>query len=237
MSLSRRVPVLGSVSSSFVVPRRYTRALAASVLLAAATLAGASAPVRAQSGATTQPAFGGAAFQGLASDVFDDADGDYRLGLGFNVQGFYTVHPFFDVRADVGFRWIEGQSTTVLENAEPELGGRPGETIHDLRIMPFTVGFVYRIEQWSQGRFWVPYVSAGLGYYDMRAEFLDEAGEERHDNLFKVGYHGRAGVNFHRTSGLFLNLEAAVHAIDTDRRVTPLYDVSIGVGTVLPMPR
>ena len=228
MSLSRRVPASRQVSTSLGPRSTLVSGLSALALLAALTVW----PVPAQS----QAPLGSATFQGLASNVFDDARDDYRMGLGFNFSGSYSFHSFFDVRADLGFRWIEGENTLVRQLGRPDLGGQAGETTQNLRVMPFTLGLIYRAEQWSQGRFWVPYVGLGAGFYDVRAEFAnEETFEERHANLFKVGYHGRAGVNFHRTSGMFMNVEAAVHAIDTDREWTPLYDVSVGVGVTLPM--
>lgn len=179
---------------------------------------------------------GGAMFQGLASDLFDRAADDYDVGLGFNLSGDYRLHSQFGVRADLGFRWIEGEDTVIGTAAEPDLGGRPGERTEGLRLIPITAGIVYRIEQWSQGAFWVPYVSAGLGFYDIRATYTGEDGLERNSDLFETGWHGRVGVNFHRTSGLFVNVESAVHLVDTPGRWTPLYDISFGVGTVVPLP-
>jgi hypothetical protein len=57
----------------------------------------------------------------------------------------------------------------------------------------------------------------------------------RKANIFEFGWNAKMGVNMHRTSGLFINLESGLHLINTARRWTPTYDLSLGVGTILPV--
>jgi hypothetical protein len=200
--------------------------------------------------------------QGTASDLFDYSADDYDGGPGINFFGVYRLNDLFDVRADVGARFLEGDEN--LQSAfrpAPDLGARRGELTGNARILPFTVDLVYRCERWSQGRFWVPYVAAGLGFYDMELDYvgadqatLDElaaephdggedhheaemvvAGAERTQRLYKFGWNTKVGVHLYRTSGIFVNLESGVHGIQTDRRWQPMWDVAVGVGAVLPV--
>ena len=202
--------------------------------------------------------------QGTATDLFDYSADDYDGGPGLDFFGLYRLNGLFDVRADVGARFLEGDED--LQRAfrpAPDLGARRGELVGNARILPFTVDLVYRAEPWSKGRFWVPYVAAGLGFYDMELKYvgadqvtLDElaaepheegdhhedmavvvAGEERTQRLFEFGWNGKVGVHLYRTSGIFVNLESGVHGIHTDRRWQPMWDVAIGVGAVLPVDR
>jgi hypothetical protein len=97
------------------------------------------------------------------------------------------------------------------------------------------------VEQWSKERFCRR--SWARSVYDLQARYLPEdpnaqTGPDedvvRKKNLYAFGWNAKAGVQLHRTSGLFVNLESGIHFIDTDRRWTPMCDVSIGVGTILP---
>lgn len=205
---------------------------------------------------------GSVGVQGAASDFFDYSADDYDGGPGINFFGTYRLNEVFDVRADVGVRFLEGDEN--LQRAfrpVPDLGARRGELTGNARVLPFTVDLVYRAERWSQGRFWVPYAAAGLGFYDMKLEYvgasqatLDEldaephdgdeglgdearvvAGEERAQHLYEFGWNGKVGVNLYRTSGIFVNVESGVHGIQTAGRWQPMWDVSFGVGAVLPV--
>ncbi|MCA9727235.1 MAG: outer membrane beta-barrel protein, partial [Candidatus Eisenbacteria bacterium] len=185
------------------------------------------------------------AVQGVGSDVFDRLADDYRFGLGFNFLGSYEISRVWDLRGDFGVRFLEGEQVSQTRELQaPDLGARYGERTDGLRVMPITVDVVRRMEEWSRNRFWVPYAGAGLGFYDIQARYLPEDPEAgvgmpdedlvRKDNIFKFGWNAKVGVNLHRTSGLFVNLESGLHMIDTRRRWTPMYDVSLGVGTILP---
>lgn len=198
--------------------------------------------------------------QGTASDLFDNAADDYDGGPGINFFGVYRLNDTWDLRADVGARFLEGdERLQVAWEPTPNLGARRGERSGNARVLPFTVDLVYRAEKWSAGRFWVPYVGFGLGFYDLELTYVgaDEAtlaelaaesegdgagpapevvaGEERTHHLYEFGWNGRVGVNLHRTSGIFVNVESGVHGIQTERRWQPMWDVAIGVGTVLPI--
>ena len=91
----------------------------------------------------------------------------------------------------------------------------------------------------------MPYAAAGMGLYDMQARYLPadpNAGQGAPDddlvrkaNIFEFGWNAKVGVNMHRTSGIFFNLESGLHVINTERRWTPTYDLSLGVGTILPV--
>jgi hypothetical protein len=190
-------------------------------------------------------AAGTVAFQGCGADVFDRLADEYRFGVGFNLLGTYEVSPRWDLRGDFGVRFLEGEQVSPSDADDaPSLGARPGERTDGLRVMPFTVDLVRRLEEWSKGRFWVPYAGAGIGLYDLQARYLPadpDAGvgvsdEDlvRKQNIFKFGWNAKMGVNLHRTSGLFVNLESGLHLINTRRRWTPMYDLSFGVGTILP---
>ncbi len=173
----------------------------------------------------------------VAGDLLDKAAGDYRLGLGFNFSGHAELTRTLDVRADLGFRWYEGELARIGEDgAVPDLGGAPGHRIDGLRMMPTTLSLVYRFEDWSGGRFWIPYAAAGFGLYDLRASFAGDDGVVEYNNLFKPGWNARAGVQFHRTSGLFVTVESAVHLLDLPGAWTPTYDLAFGIGALLPRP-
>lgn len=188
-------------------------------------------------------AMGSVGVQVTGSDVMDRAADDYRFGPGFNISGTVPLARRIDVRADFGVRFLEGEQTSQGANPAPDLGARPGERTDGLRVMPFTVDVAYRFEQWSKERFWLPFAAAGLGFYDMEARYLPEdpnaqTGPDedvvRKKNLYAFGWNAKAGVQLHRTSGLFVNLESGIHLINTDRRWTPMCDLSIGIGTILP---
>lgn len=190
---------------------------------------------------------GTVALQGCGSDVFDRLGDSYHFGVGFNFLGTYQVAPKWDVRGDFGVRFLEGEQIPQSELGEesPDLRAIPGERTDGLRIMPFTLDIVRRFEELSKGRYWVPYAAAGIGLYDMQARYLPadpDAGVGQPDdeivrkaNIFEFGWNAKMGVNMHRTSGLFINLESGLHLINTARRWTPTYDLSLGVGTILPV--
>lgn len=173
--------------------------------------------------------------QWVASDFLDDAAEDWDLGMGFNLTGILEMSRTFDLRGDWGARWAEGEGRLVrARETGPDFGGEAGEITDGIRVMPFTLDLVYRFEDWSQGRYWLPYAAAGFGYYDMRARFLSPDGQEVSRNLYRSGWNLRGGVQLHRTSGLFVTLESAVHLVDTPGQWSPLYDLSLGIGAYLP---
>ncbi len=209
-------------------------------------------------GTSSAVAQGAISVQGIASDLFDKSADDYDGGPGLELSGFYRIHKFLDVRANVGARFLEGNQIAQMEGRRaPDLGARWGERPDKARVMPFTVDLIVRAEQWSKGRFWVPYAGVGIGFYDVEVTYLPSLiGEEppetegfargddpdspvaedtRTARLYKFGWNGKAGVRLYRTSGMFVNLESAVHGIDTDRRWQPMWDVSVGVGFLLPV--
>jgi len=223
-----------SLTSAGRIPRRLRRA-SAFVLFAVAGLASPALGV------------GTVAVQGCGSDVFDRLGDGYRFGLGFNFLGTYQVAPRWDLRGDFGARFLEGEQVSLSElgGDAPDLRAFPGERTDGLRIMPFTFDVVRRFEEWSQGRYWVPYAAAGIGFYDMQARYLPADPDAaqgvpdddlvRKANIFDFGWNAKVGVNMHRTSGIFVNLESGLHLINTRRRWTPTYDLSLGVGTILPV--
>lgn len=172
-----------------------------------------------------------------------EADRAWDPGFGFALTGGLPLGRTLDLRFDWGARWLDGDDhATGIGRGGPRWGGLAGTHPSGLRIMPATVEFVYRLERWSQGRFWVPYVGVGPGLYDMRASFRrfpasptetpDEiAAAEHHHNLFRFGWHARAGARLHRTSGLFLDLGTAAHFVDVPGEWSPLWEASLGVGT------
>lgn len=175
------------------------------------------------------------AAQFVISDVFESDSENWKPGPGFNLTGSLPVSCTFDVRADWGGRWLEGEHRIVTdEDPEPRWGGLDGETTEGLRVMPATLGLVYRFENLSKGRFWVPYLGTGPGFYDFQATFADAEGNERNDALFEFGWHVRGGVRLHRTSGMHISLETAVHFIDTPGKISPMWEVSLGLGSLVP---
>ncbi len=186
-----------------------------------------------------QPACAGRSVSGgvqlVAGDLLDKAAGDYRLGLGFNFTGNAELTRTLDLRADLGFRWYEGKLARIgEEGAVPDLGGTPGHRIDGLRMMPAALSLVYRFEDWSRGRFWIPYAAAGFGFYDLRASFADDDGVRAYNNVYRPGWNARIGVQFHRTSGLFVTVESAVNLLDLPGAWTPSYDLAFGIGALLP---
>jgi hypothetical protein len=175
------------------------------------------------------------AVQWVVGDVIPNGSADWKPGMGFNFFGSLPVCRTLDLRADWGGRWLGGEQRLVTDADDtPRWGGRVGETTEALRVMPATLGLVYRFEGWSRGRFWVPYAAAGPGLYDMRATFTDADGNERDHALFRFGWHVRGGVQLHRTSGMHVSLETAVHFIDTPGRMSPMWEVSLGLGALVP---
>jgi hypothetical protein len=172
--------------------------------------------------------------QWVASDFFDRAAPDWNLGMGFNVSGIVELGRTTDLRLDWGARWADGEMRPIQNRwHKPSFGGRVGEVYDQIRVMPSTVDLVYRFEDWSRGRYWLPFVGAGVGYYDMQVRRLDSRGEELFNNLYRFGFNARTGLQLHRTSGLFIMAESAVHWVDLPGKRTPLYDVSLGFGTFL----
>lgn len=203
------------------------------LILAGAVLGILAATVLAEPAHAARNVSGGA--QVVAGDLMDKAAGDYRLGLGFNLTGLLELNRTFDLRADVGFRWYEGKSSLIGEDgAVPDLGGRAGDRIDGLRVIPTALSLVYRFEDWSRGRYWIPYAAAGFGLYDLRASFAGEDGEIGYNTLFRPGWSARGGVQFHRTSGLFMTVETAVHVVDLPGAWTPTYEIAFGIGALLP---
>jgi hypothetical protein len=175
------------------------------------------------------------AAQWVVADVMEDASGDWKPGLGFNLLCSLPVSRSLDLRVDWGGRWFEGEQRIVADpDHEPRLGGLVGETTEALRVIPATLDLVYRFEDWSQGRFWVPYAAAGPGMYDLRATFADAEGKERDHALFRFGWHLRGGVRLHRTSGMHISLETAIHFIDTPGKMSPMWEASLGLGALVP---
>jgi hypothetical protein len=173
--------------------------------------------------------------QWVVADAIEDTPGDWKPGMGFSLSGNLPVNPTFDLRADWGGRWLEGEQRMVTDpNHEPRLGGLVGETTEALRVMPATLGLVYRFEGWSQGRFWVPYAAAGIGRYDLRATFADADANERDHAFARFGWHLRGGVRLLRTSGMHISLETAMHFIDTPGKMTPMWEAALGLGALVP---
>jgi hypothetical protein len=191
-------------------------------------------PGAAQAGA---PGIPSVAIQWVVGDALGPAARDWKLGMGFNVYGSLPVSSRFDVRGDCGLRWLEGEDRLVTNpDRAPRWGGLPGETTQDLRVMPFTLDLVHRFEGLSHGQFWVPYLAAGPGFYDMRATFADADGVERDHTLFDFGWNARGGVRFYRTSGLHISLEAATHLVNTPGEWSPFWEVALGLGAIVPGP-
>lgn len=178
---------------------------------------------------------------GIGSDFLDRSRDEWGFGLGLGAAVSYRVSSHFDLRGDISARWYEGESREFSgADRTPRWGQKEGEVTDGLRAIPFTAELVYRFEDWSRGRYWLPYVGAGPGLYDLEARFVqsdggvDDETTERTHNLFRAGWHVRGGVRFERTSGLYMLIESAVHSIDVPGRWTNLYDVGIGVGGFFP---
>jgi hypothetical protein len=181
-----------------------------------------------------RPGVPAVAVQWVVADVMENGSEDWKPGMGFNLSGSLPVGRVLDLRADWGGRWLEGESRLITDpNHEPRWGGQAGETTEALRVMPATLDLVCRLEGVSMGRYWVPYVGAGPGMYDLRATFADADAAERDHSLFRFGWHVRAGALLHRTSGLHLSLETAVHFIDTPGKLSPMWEAGLGLGTIV----
>lgn len=181
-----------------------------------------------------EPNDGSFLVQVIGSDFLDRSRDDWNSGLGFGLTTQWRLGKNWDARGDVGGRWYEGAlRVSEGEGSEPDWGSRVGEQTDGLQAIPVNAGLVYRFEQWSDGRFWVPYAGVGGGFYDLEAHFLSGESERVH-RLYRFGWHVRAGVRLERTSGVFVTLESAVHTVDVPARWTPLYDLALGVGASLP---
>lgn len=178
----------------------------------------------------------------LFSSFTGAADSDWDPGFGFGLNGTVPLHRGFELRADCGGRWLEGGPRLAADRAgQPRWGGPVGFEPDGIRVTPVTLSFVHRGERYSHGRFWVPYFGAGPGFYDMRASYrsipndvaVSAVREEWNHNLFRFGWHGRAGAYLYRTSGLYIDLGGAVHYIDVPGKWSPLWELSFGIGTHL----
>lgn len=175
----------------------------------------------------------------------DRAGRDWNPGPGFALTGRLPVTRQLEVRADVGGRWLDGADHAVTDPArEPRWGGQLGERSRSLRMIPVTFDLVHHLEKVSKGRFWIPYIGGGPGFYDIETTWTpsehsstegDDAGEAWVDHhLFKTGWHLRGGVEFHRVSGMYLDLGTAVHFVGLPGRVSPHWEVSLGLGSLVP---
>ena len=192
----------------------------------------ASAPGPVRAGTPRNPTV---AAHWVVADVAEDGSENWKPGLGFDLSGSLPVSRSLDLRAGWGGRWLDGEHRMVAgPDQELRWGGQVNETTEALRVMPATLGLVYRFDGWSRGRFWVPYAAAGAGRYDLRATFADAEGNERDDARFRFGWHLRGGVRLHRTSGMHIALETAIHFIDTPGKMSPMWEASFGLGALVP---
>jgi hypothetical protein len=193
---------------------------------------------------------GSASVSWVASDWFDREAKDWRLGMGFDLAASYQLCPLLDFRADWGLRWADGTEHLVTGNpASPDFGGRPGDLTRRLRTMPLTFDLVHRIPAGHCHRCCSPYLGLGIGFYDLQVRFRPQImtgstknaldhfdGQDRVVNIYRYGWNMRLGADMMRPSGLFLRLESALHYVNTPAHWTPAYDVSMGIGTILPRP-
>jgi hypothetical protein len=205
---------------------------AVSRVLAILLVLAASAPDAAQA---SPPGIPTVAAQWVVADAYEKAPANWKPGMGFNLSGSLPVCCNFDLRANWGGCWLDGKMRSITDpDRVPRWGGRRGEMTKALRVMPATLDLVYRFEGWSQQRFWVPYVAAGLGRYDLQSTFADSEGMEREQASARFGWLLRGGVRLHRTSGLHVSLETAVHFIDTPGKTTPMWEAALGLGALMP---
>jgi hypothetical protein len=174
-----------------------------------------------------------------------DAGKDWDLGFGFALAGAVPFGRALELRGDWGARWLDGDHRVAVSRPthhdEPRWGGPAGWESASLRVMPATLSLGYRGDRWARGRFWSPYVGFGPGFYDMRATYrephagplADSPPAEWNHDLFRFGWHLRAGAYLYRTSGLYLDLGGAIHFVDVPGEWSPLWEVSLGVGSLL----
>ncbi len=186
------------------------------------------------------------AVQLVASGWTGRADRDWNPGPGFALTGRLPITRALELRADVGSRWLDGADHAVSNpHRAPRWGGQLGERSRSMRVIPITFDLVYHFERISKGRFWIPYAGFGPGFYDIRSTWAaagtpvgldgDALGDDDDlidHNLFRTGWHLRGGVEFHRVSGIYLDLGSAVHFVGLPGRVSPLWEVSFGVGSI-----
>lgn len=193
------------------------------------------------------------AVQLVASGWAGRADRDWNPGPGFALTGRLPITRALELRADVGSRWLDGADHAVSNpHRAPRWGGRMFERSRSMRMIPITFDLVYHFERISKGRFWIPYAGFGPGFYDIRSTWVAADARTPGDgipavidgdalradddlidhNLFCTGWHLRGGVEFHRVSGLYLDLGSAVHFVGLPGRVSPLWEVSFGVGSI-----
>ncbi|MFN8547981.1 MAG: hypothetical protein U0527_08465 [Candidatus Eisenbacteria bacterium] len=169
------------------------------------------------------------------SNFFDRSADLWDFGTGLDLAGIVPIGRALDLRLDTGGRWFEGSDAVVRDPGRaPRWGAKQGETPAALRAIPTTLSLVYRLEQWSNGRYWVPYLGGGFGLYDFHASYESAANGARAHDLFRAGWHVRGGVQLHRTSGLFIDVQTAVHAVDVPGHWASFFDLGVGVGAELP---
>lgn len=178
----------------------------------------------------------GAGMVAITGSNFLDRSADlWDFGAGLDLAGIVPVSRTLDLRLDTGGRWFEGSGDRIANaNRAPRWGGEDGEATGSLRAIPTTLSVICRLEGWSHGRYWVPYVGGGFGLYDFKATYDSAAGGERVHELFRAGWHIRGGVQLQRTSGLFIDVETALHAVDVPGHWASFFDFGVGVGAELP---
>jgi hypothetical protein len=214
--------------------------------LAVAALLGAGAP------AQGTPC-GSGSVSWVASDFFDRAAKDWRMGMGFDLSASLCLAPKLDLRGDWGLRWADGTHQMITSTTpRPDWGGAPGYVTERLRTMPLTCDLIYRPGCCCRSAC-APYIGAGLGFYDLQAKLRrgdtipenqkmgdadDVVAGEREiiGDIYRFGWNARVGARFHRTSGLFVQVESALHYVELPGHWTPAYDVSLGFGTNFPRP-
>ncbi len=121
-----------------------------------------------------------------------------QASLGFNAAG-------------LGLR-IDGMYHSLPEDAHD----------HDLRVLAGVLNANFRF---SPGATVQPYVSVGVGIYNLH---LDEDDEEESFDTTRLGLNGGAGIRF-QLAGMATFLEARYHNIFTEGSSSQLIPITFGV--------
>jgi hypothetical protein len=157
---------------------------------------------------------------------------DWQVGLGGSL---FLQHPMkhdLELRLLGSMQWNDGSLVARDSADDPDLGALPGDRPDSFRRTSLEASLLWRIEPWALDNYGVPYLGAGLSTYERVTQFhgIDAIHEE---TGWDQGFHALAGLRLYRTSGLFVGVEAKLHAIDTPSEWTYAYEGALLLGYLI----
>ncbi len=176
----------------------------------------------------------------VAGGYFGDLRHDWDAGPGGTVFIQFPCKCDLEGRLTAAMVWNNGSMRERAREEGPDLGAEPGELADAYRRTTVAASLLWRVERLAIGDVGVPYIGGGFAFHERRVDFarpseLETPGggptyDIRRDIAWDAGFLGTGGVRFYRTSGVFLALEATVHAIDTPSEWAYAYDAAFLLG-------